>query len=117
MQMMIGRQRKHYSIVADMFIHSFLLIYILKSYVALWVRDNESNTPPKTHNLIFLINNSKTKLIKEDLSFIDRLGEFQIESRYPDYQNKLYKICNKEFTEKILKQVKSIGKCLVSSLQ
>ena len=48
---------------------------------------------------------------------MDRLGEFQIESRYPDYQNNLFKKCNQEFTKEILTKVKTIGECLLKNIQ
>ena len=49
--------------------------------------------------------------------WLERMNDFQLEGRYPDYQFKIYQICTREFTTQILNKVKTIRICLLESLQ
>lgn len=56
-----------------------------------WVKDNISNTPPKIHNLITLADKTNLQLSEDDKSFLFGMNQFQLEGRYPDYKDQLYK--------------------------
>jgi HEPN domain-containing protein len=84
---------------------------------ALWLKDNEGSIPPKTHNLVVLIEATTIKLDKDDLLFLRELNKFQLEGRYPDYKDSIYKICNKIFTNEVLKKAKKLKLCLIEKLQ
>jgi HEPN domain-containing protein len=51
------------------------------------------------------------------LVFLDRLNDFQIEGRYPDYSFDIFKTCNKQFAEEIISQATKIKKWLIEKLQ
>jgi len=84
---------------------------------ALWVKNHTQNTPPKIHNLIWLLKQSNIDLGEENMNFLDDYNTFQLSSRYPDYINNIYKVCTKQFTEKQLNKVKEIRTCLLKMVQ
>jgi len=84
---------------------------------ALWVKNNKENTPPKIHNLIVLLKQSNVDLGMENMNFLDDYNNFQLSSRYPDYLNKIYKVCTKQFTEIQLDKVNKIRICLLKMVQ
>ena len=83
---------------------------------ALWVKNNEGNIPPKIHNLIVLLKQANVDLGMENMNFLDDYNNFQLSIRYPDYLNKIYKLCTKQFTETQFDKVKEIRKCLLEML-
>jgi len=84
---------------------------------ALWVKNHTQNTPPKIHNLIWLLKQSNIDLGEENMNFLVNFNNFQLSTRYPDYLNKIYKVCSKRFTENQLNKVKNIRKCLLETVQ
>jgi len=84
---------------------------------AVWVKNHTENTPPKIHNLIILLEQSHIDLGKEKMEFLHDYNAFQLSSRYPDYLNKIYKVCTTEFTEIQLDKVKEIRICLLKMVQ
>ena len=83
---------------------------------ALWVKNNEENIPPKTHNLIVLLKQANVDLGEEKMNFLVNYNNFQLSARYPDYLNEIYKICTKQFSERQMDNVKEIRKCLLKML-
>jgi len=83
---------------------------------ALWVKNNIENIPPKTHNLVYLAQNSNINLDDDKLKFLQFINTFNISSRYPDYKFKIHKMCNKEYTDKNLRKIKEFYKCLTKKL-
>ena len=77
-------------------------LVIEKLLKANWIKNHESNFPPKVHNLSYLVDSIPLSVTAEQRIFIEKMNAFQLEGRYPDYQNMLYKTCNKNFTETIL---------------
>ena len=71
---------------------------------AVWVKENKGNHPPRVHNLMWILQETNVSLNEEENSFLRTMNDFQLEGRYPDYTFKIYKICNKSFTEKLLKE-------------
>jgi len=62
--------------------------------------------PPKTHNLLFLIDELKLEMSAEDLDFFEEVNTFNISTRYPDEQFKFYQICTREFTQEKFGKIK-----------
>jgi len=81
-----------------------------------WVKDNNDNYPVRTHNLIKLAECTTLAFSEDDLVFLERLNDFQLEGRYPDYQLKIYQTCTKKFTEPILERVQAIRTLLIGKL-
>ena len=71
---------------------------------AIWVKDNVSNFPPRIHDLVRIIESTKTELIAEEKIFLKKLTEFNIDGRYPDYQFKIFKTCNKQFALEVIEK-------------
>ncbi len=94
----------------------FAHLYLEKLCKALWVKNNDSNTPPKVHNLVKILNEAGIKYATEQMDFMIIMNTFQLEGRYPDYKQKLYKTYKAAKTAEILKQVKLSGKWLQEQL-
>jgi HEPN domain-containing protein len=74
-----------------LFIGHLILEKILKAH---YVNDT-GNTPPKIHDLVRLAEKTKLNLTDEQMEFLDRVNDFNIESRYPDYKFLMYKTFDK----------------------
>jgi HEPN domain-containing protein len=88
-----------------------------KGLKALFVRRNETIIPPKIHNLVRLAELSDLVLEEERKLFFDRVNDFNIEVRYPDYKNEFYKSCTKEFAENNFKEIKEAFEWIKSLLK
>lgn len=86
---------------------------ILKAH---WVKNNEQNFPPKTHNLTFIYVNATLDLNEEQTTFLQMMNIFQIEGRYPDYLSMLHNTTTKENTEKIINEAKQLFICLQNKM-
>lgn len=92
-------------------------LLIEKLCKAHWVKCNESNVPPKTHNLLYIISQTDLKLSDEQLKYFNRLNDYQIEGRYPEHKNLLHKFTTKEIAQPLLNQIIELRKCLLENLQ
>jgi HEPN domain-containing protein len=103
----------------DNYLYSLFFAHLTleKLLKAHWIKDNEENYPLKTHSLVRLVEGTKLFFTEEELVFLERLNDFQLEGRYPDYQLKIYQLCTKEFTEPILERVQLIRTFLIGKLQ
>ncbi len=101
------------------FVHSLFWAHLVleKLLKAHWVKKHSSNHPPRIHNLIYLIDNIPVETDVKQRTFFEKMNAFQLEGRYPDYKNNLYKICDKKFTGEILKQVNEERSWLLKSLR
>lgn len=115
---------KDWEVVEDLFRCKQYIYALFFSHLTLekllkghWVKDSDESNPPRTHSLVRIAEGSKLQFDEETLAFLERMNDFQMEGRYPDYQFKIYQLCTKEFTEQVLDKVNSIRKCLLESLQ
>lgn len=95
----------------------FLHLSLEKVCKAQWIKTNEDNVPPKTHNLIFLLSQTGLKLSIEQKEFLLELNRFQIDGRYPDELSKLYKTSTESFVRNKLETAKQLQGWLLSKLQ
>jgi len=51
-------------------------LYLEKICKALWVKNNQGNTPPFIHNLIKLLSGFDVGLSEDDMSFLDDLNKY-----------------------------------------
>jgi HEPN domain-containing protein len=88
------------------YLHSlfFAHLHLEKLCKALWIKKNKGDTPPKIHNLVKLLNESSISYSESQLDFMLVMNNFQLEGRYPDYKQKLYRNYKRENTLIILKQ-------------
>ena len=66
------------------------------------------NIPPKSHNLIYLLNEIGIKPPEEPGKFIVKLGEASIPIRYPENLAKIQKLYNQVEVEDILAKGKEL---------
>ena len=101
------------------YVHSLFFAHLCLEKIckAIWVKDNKNNFPPYTHNLNKILSKTKISLTKEQKYFLEEMLRFQIEGRYSNYINNLYKVCTKIFCKNILEQTKEIKLCLLKNLQ
>lgn len=95
----------------------FAHLVIEKICKALWIKHNEGNVPPRTHNLIHLLSTTPIKLSDDKNEFMLSLNRFQLEGRYPDYLNKMHNICNEPFTTTIINQTNELRLWLLEKVQ
>ncbi len=77
-----------------LFVGHLALEKILK---AIFVARNDNNIPPKIHNLVRLAELSRIVLCDEQKFLLDRINDFNIQTRYPDYNLDFYKRCDAEY--------------------
>jgi len=85
---------------------------IEKLLKAFWVKFNESNFPPKTHNLLKLSEEAGLELSEEQLLLLHTVNRFQIETRYPDYKQDFSKECTMDFAQEYLSKIKEFYQCI-----
>ncbi len=96
-----------------LFIGHLALEKILK---ALWIKNNESDFPPKTHNLRKIAVEAKSPISETDDLFLVEINEFNLEARYPDYKFEFHKKCTKEFTMDYLLKIQEFHKCIANQI-
>ena len=92
-------------------------LYLEKISEAIWVKNNESNYPPKIHNLLTILKQANVTLEDDQSLFLLKMNQYQIEGRYPEDIEKLKNITDAELTEKSLNNINNIAKCLLKHLQ
>jgi HEPN domain-containing protein len=95
----------------------FAHLVIEKICKALWIKYNEGNVPPRTHNLNHLLLATPIELNDDISEFMLRLNRFQMEGRYPDYLTKMHEICNKSFTTAMIDETDKIRLWLLEKVR
>lgn len=54
----------------------------------------------------------KTSADEEQILFLNRVTNFNLETRYPDYKLDFFKSCTKEFAEENIKMIKDLYECI-----
>ena len=94
---------------AKSYVHSLFWAHLVleKLCKAHWVKDNVENVPPKIHNLIVILETTKLQVSAIDLNFLRSMNQFQLEGRYPDYADTIYKNYKEDKTKIVIDNVKS----------
>jgi len=79
-----------------------------KTIKAIFVDRNDNNMPPKLHNLVRLAGLSAIELDDEQKFLLDKINDFNIQTRYPDYKLDFYKRCTKEYANEYLCKIKEL---------
>ena len=100
------------------FLHGLFWAHLVieKLAKALWIKQNETNIPPKTHNINWILEQANANLDDEKMQFLLKFNKFQLSTRYPDYIENLYKTCTKTVADHQLKNIKTIRQCLLNKL-
>ncbi len=80
---------------------------IEKSIKSLY-QERLKETPPKTHNLVYLIKKINIKLPEKAGKFIVKLNEASVATRYPEDIEKMQKHYTKEYVKNILTESREI---------
>lgn len=84
---------------------------------AIFVDRNDNNMPPKIHNLVRLAELSQIELNDEQKTLLDKINDFNLQTRYPDYKLEFYKRCTEEYAKDYLDKIKEIYTWLESLLK
>lgn len=100
------------------YVHALFFAHLTleKLCKAHWVKNHISNHPPRIHNLLSIIDKTIMKPDNEQRAFLEKMNAFQMEGRYPDYNNIIYNTSNKNFTQDVLNQVNTIREWLLINL-
>ena len=100
------------------YIHSLFWAHLVleKLAKALWVKNKADNIPPKTHNIVWLLQDANVSLENDKMEFLTTFNDFQSSSRYPNYTNNVYVSCTEEVAKPKLETVKEIRICLLEML-
>jgi HEPN domain-containing protein len=95
----------------------FSHLVIEKLSKALWIKYKDENYPPRIHNIVYILEKANIEIEDSKKEFLLILNDFQLEGRYPDYQQKIYQMCTKERTDELLKTINEIKLWLLNNLQ
>ena len=95
----------------------FTHLVIEKICKALWIKHNEANVPPRTHNLNVLLSATPIELSEDKSEFMLNLNRFQLEGRYPDYLTKMHHICDEPLTTKMISDADNLRLWLLAKVQ
>jgi len=103
---------KRYSLA--LFMGHLLLEKLAKG---LWVKHNEENFPPKIHNIVKILKGTKISFSEEQGLFFQKMNDFQLEGRYPDYRDMVYKLLDAETTQDYITKINEQRTWLLKMLQ
>lgn len=86
-----------------LFVGHLALEKVLK---AIFVARNNNTIPPKVHNLVRLAELSQIELNEDQKFLLDKINDFNIQTRYPDYKLAFYERCTKEYAAEFLGSIK-----------
>lgn len=72
------------------------------------IQEKKDVTPPYSHKLVGLLDVAGIKADEKQLDLLDRLTRYYINSRYPEYKQKLFRELTKAECGRLLKQSKEI---------
>jgi HEPN domain-containing protein len=94
-----------------LFIGHLVLEKMLK---ALYVKTNANKIPPKIHSLVKLAELSSLQLDQNQKIFLDEVNDFNLEVRYPDFKQKFYERCTKDYAEFYFNKIKEYSQWIKS---
>ena len=103
---------------AKCYVHCLFWAHLVLEKIAKahWIKTHQENIPPKVHNVHWLLEESNIDLGEDLMFFLEEFNDFQLEGRYSDYVNNIYKVCTKELTNEKLEIVKEVRQCLLKML-
>lgn len=94
----------------------FFHLCVEKLLKAAWVRSNVGNTPPFSHDLVNIANQTELEIEAEWYDYLNTINRWNIEGRYPDYKMKLHAIANEEYMNVHFNKVNSLKEWLLSKI-
>ncbi len=80
------------------------------------IQKKTDKLPPYTHNLVALAESCSASFSEEQLDFLALLTRYYLNTRYPDYKQKLVKEMNRNKAGEILRKSEDIYQCLKKEL-
>jgi HEPN domain-containing protein len=107
-----------YLLKGKKYVHALFFghLYLEKLAKALWVKNKAENIPPKIHNLLKLLKEAAIELTQEQQMFLLKLNQYQIEGRYPEDIDKLYKFTNSKLASEYVNEIKKLKKCFLKMM-
>ena len=97
----------------SLFFGHIVLEKILKALVVQETKEQAEYT----HNLAKLQEIAKIGLSKEEISFLNKVNDFNIRARYPEYKLQFYKICTSKYTKNYLDEITKMYQKLCQKLK
>ena len=94
----------------------FAHLTIEKYLKAIYV-DRVGKNPPYTHRLLLLAEKAGLDLSEKNVSLLETVTDFNLETRYPDEKFSFKKKCTKSFTKKYLKNIGALKKWLAKQIR
>ncbi|MBY0436002.1 MAG: HEPN domain-containing protein [Cyclobacteriaceae bacterium] len=101
-----GRQH-----VMSLFLLHLVIEKLLKGH---WVKDNVDNFPPRTHDLQYLHNQTSLDISASDYDYLAIVNQWSIDTRYPDFRNKIYSIATDTYVKEQFQHVEKIKSWLLA---
>lgn len=100
------------------YLHSLFFAHLVveKLLKAHFVKDNANDIPPKTHNLLLLIEQTALSPSIDQMRLLSRVNQFQLDGRYPDYKLNMYKIATEVYTQDLLHEIEQLKSWLEINL-
>jgi len=89
---------------------------IEKLLKATWIKDNNLQYPPRTHDLTILYNQTDLDLPNGWYDYLGTINEWNIEGRYPDYKLKIYKRASAEYLQEHTEKLASLKALLLKNI-
>ncbi|MBM3437110.1 MAG: HEPN domain-containing protein [Bacteroidetes bacterium] len=91
------------------YVHAIFMFHLAieKALKAIYIKKTNS-VPPKTHNLTYFIEKLNLKLNQEDYTFVFKLNDASLPTRYTEDIKKLISFYSKSRTQMILEHSKKI---------
>ena len=91
-------------------------LMIEKLSKAHWIKDNEGNTPPRTHNIGKLWQATQLTPDAEQEGLATELNRYQLEGRYADYLRQLRTQTTAAYANQLLTEITALRTWLLSTL-
>ena len=91
-------------------------LYIEKLLKALAVKRTRT-TAPWGHWLVKLAEAAELELNADEAEFLERVSQYYISTRYPDWQFEFRKLCTRKYCSIELKEIERLGKWLQQMLK
>lgn len=89
------------------YIHTVFMCHLaIEKLLKAKVEEQTGKTPPRTHNLRYLVKLSGIEPGKERFELISKLSDISIVTRYPEDFGEVQRACSQEVAQRYLKETK-----------
>jgi HEPN domain-containing protein len=96
-----------------LFVWHLVIEKLLKAH---WTNNNESTNPPRTHNLVILLRETKLEIPEEYELLLPVINAWNIEGRYPDYKQNLFEKTTESYILQKMNQITELKQWLIQEL-